>query len=71
MSDTSRPRVVSYVVALLSAAIAILLKTSLNSLVPNSSPYLLGLAPVMVAAWYGGLGPGIRECALFCVIGPA
>ncbi|MEO5931036.1 MAG: PAS domain S-box protein, partial [Candidatus Kapaibacterium sp.] len=69
MSDTSRPRVVSYVVALLSAAIAILLKTSLNSLVPNSSPYLLGLAPVMVAAWYGGLGPGILATIIVAVAG--
>ena len=53
-----------YAVALLAVAVALLLKWGLDPLIGRASPYLLSISAVMVAAWYGGLRPGLAATAL-------
>ena len=51
--------VLRYGVAGVAVAAVILLKLLLNPLITQQSPFLLLAGAVMVAAWFGGLGPGI------------
>jgi PAS domain S-box-containing protein len=53
-----------YGVATLAVALVVLLKLLLNPLITSQSPFLLLSVAVMVAAWFGGLGPGLLATAL-------
>jgi signal transduction histidine kinase len=48
-----------YAVAVGSVALAALIRWALDPLVGNQIPYLTFFAAVIVAAWYGGLGPAL------------
>ncbi len=50
--------------AVASVALALGLKLLLNPLMTLHSPFLLLAGAVMVAAWYGGLGPGLLATTL-------
>ena len=54
-----------YGVAVVAVALALLLKLALDPLfLEHQSPFLLLAGAVMVAAWFGGLGPGLSATAL-------
>jgi PAS domain S-box-containing protein len=56
---------VRYGVALVAVALGLLLKLALDPLfLEHQSPFLLLAGTVMVAAWFGGLGPGLLATAL-------
>lgn len=48
-----------YLLALLSSALAIVLKLGLSSFLGGESPYLFVLPAVLLSTWFGGVGPGI------------
>jgi PAS domain S-box-containing protein len=56
-----------YGVATLAISLVVLLKQLLDPLIAQQSPFLLLSAAVMVAAWFGGLGPGLLATALGAV----
>ena len=63
MDRTSLP--VRYGVAVVAVALVLLLKLALDPLfVEHQSPFLMLAGAVMVAAWFGGLGPGLLATAL-------
>src|SRR5215210_1650926 len=53
-----------YGVAVLAVGLVLSLKLLLNPLITQQSPFLLMAAAVIVAAWFGGLGPGILATLL-------
>lgn len=53
-----------YGVAVASVALALGLKLVLNPLMTLHSPFTLLAGAVMVAAWFGGLGPGLLATAI-------
>ncbi len=60
-----RPLPLRYGVAVVTVALAFLLKLLLDPLsAPEVTPFRLFLIAVVVSAWYGGLGPGLLATAL-------
>ncbi|HEU4494370.1 MAG TPA: PAS domain S-box protein, partial [Rubrobacteraceae bacterium] len=59
-----RSTLLRYGVATLAVALVLLLKLLLDPLITDQSPFLLLAGAVMVAAWFGGLGPGLLATAL-------
>jgi PAS domain S-box-containing protein len=53
-----------YGVAVVAVGAVLLLKLLLNPLITQQSPFLLMAGAVIVAAWFGGLGPGILATLL-------
>jgi PAS domain S-box-containing protein len=53
-----------YGVATLAVALVLLLRLLLAPLITPQSPFLLLAGAVMVAAWFGGFGPGLLATAL-------
>lgn len=58
-----------YGVAVLASLLALLLRFLLNPILQEDAPLLVFVIPVMLAAWYGGLGPGLLATALSAAIG--
>jgi PAS domain S-box-containing protein len=56
--------VARYGIAVLSIAVAVLLRVLLTDLVGRESPFLLCLIAVAVTAWYAGFGPALLATAL-------
>jgi len=54
----------AYVVAVLLIAACLLVRWTLRTWFGGNVPYLQFFPAIMVAAWYGGLGPGILATAL-------
>src|ERR671920_466122 len=63
-SGSRRSLPLRYGVAVASVALALGLKELLDPLITQHSPFLLLAGAVMVAAWFGGLGPGLLATAL-------
>jgi signal transduction histidine kinase len=65
-ADAARRRrvILGYVVALGSVGLAIAIKLLLSQVMEAGSPFLFFFGAVMVAAWYGGLGPGLLATVL-------
>ncbi len=62
-TDKARPRWGFYFFALLLSGISFLVQWQFR-LVPGNVPFVLTLlAPIFVAAWFGGLGPGLLATA--------
>jgi PAS domain S-box-containing protein len=57
-----------YVVAILTVAAAIVVRSLLQGWLGYSVPYLQFFPAIMVAAWYGGYGPGLAATALSAVV---
>lgn len=53
-----------YGVAVALCAAMVLVKWTLGPLIGASTPFLLLFTPVLVAAWFGGLGPGLLATLL-------
>src|SRR3954451_5585618 len=65
--DSSRPGILRYGVAV----VAVLAATALQVLIgpiSNQVPFLLFLAAITLAAWFGGLGPGVLATALSALL---
>jgi signal transduction histidine kinase len=56
---TRSPVLARYVVATLAVAAALLARIALNRWMKVEAPFLLFLAAIVAAAWYGGMGPGV------------
>ena len=59
-----------YAVAVLAVSLALLLRFAFSSFFdvePDSSPFILFVPAVMVAAWFGGLWPGLFATALVSI----
>lgn len=65
----SRPSWFRYGVAVLAVGLILLLRLLPAPPITPQSPFLLGGAAVMVAAWFGGLGPGLLATALGVLAG--
>src|SRR5437762_5775048 len=65
--NTGRPGWLRYVVAVVSVALATLLNWLLGA-IASQLPFLLLLAAVIVAAWYGGLLPGLVASVLSVLV---
>ena len=64
MSPKSRSPALPYAVAALASAAALLVRWPLWPLLGNSVPYITFFPAVMLAAYLGGLGPGLLATAL-------
>jgi PAS domain S-box-containing protein len=67
----TRPRAVRYGAAVAAVALTLLLQALLIPLFgvgPNASPFMAFFAAVIVAAWFGGLGPGLLATALSALL---
>jgi signal transduction histidine kinase/ActR/RegA family two-component response regulator len=58
-----------YFVAIAVTAVVFTARFLLNSTLGDSAPLLMFTLSVMVAAWYGGLGPGLLATALGAIMG--
>jgi signal transduction histidine kinase/CheY-like chemotaxis protein len=58
-----------YFVAIAATAIVLTARFLLNSALGDVAPLLMFTLSVMVAAWYGGLGPGLLATALGALLG--
>jgi len=56
--------ILHYGVAVLAVALVLVLRLVLAPLITQQSPFLLLAGAVMIAAWFGGLGPGLLATAL-------
>jgi PAS domain S-box-containing protein len=59
-----RSAALRYGVAALAVALVVALKLLLDPLIEEQSPFLILSVAVIVAAWFGGLGPGLLATAL-------
>src|SRR6476646_9265688 len=60
----SRPLLLRYGAAIVTVVAALGLKFALVPLVEQETPFLLFFGAVLVATWYGGMGPGLLATAL-------
>jgi len=58
-----------YFVAIAVTAVVFTARFLLNSTLGDAAPLLMFTLSVMVAAWYGGLGPGLLATALGAILG--
>ena len=58
-----------YFVAIAATAVVFTARFLLNSTLGDAAPLLMFTLSVMVAAWYGGLGPGLLATALGAILG--
>src|SRR5262245_42819935 len=65
----SLSRTARYGIAVLSIAIAAALRLALDPILGEVSPLIFFFLPVVLAAWYGGLGPGLLATALSLLLG--
>jgi PAS domain S-box-containing protein len=63
-STIDRPALLRYGVAILALALAVLVRTLVQPLFGETTPFLFFFPAIMVAAWYGGLGPGLLVTGL-------
>src|SRR5262245_27145963 len=69
MRTFSLTRMARYGVAVLSVAIAAALRLALDPILGDVAPFILFYLPVILTAWYGGLGPGLLATALSLLLG--
>lgn len=64
-ASSHRPSVgLQYGVAIVSVAIATVLRETLDPLLGNQVPYIIHFLAVLITAWYGGFGPGLVAIVL-------
>src|SRR6266566_1093008 len=64
MPDLPRPRLVSYGVALLATAGCLLMRWLLQPVLGDAVPHMTFFPAVMIAAYFGGFGPGLLATIL-------
>ncbi len=65
----TRSTLLSYAVAILSVALATVLRLMLAPILENQAPFITYIIAVALIAWYGGLGPALVAAALGAVAG--
>ncbi|MGH9767647.1 MAG: DUF4118 domain-containing protein, partial [Blastocatellia bacterium] len=65
----SLTRTERYGIAILSVVIAAALRLAFDPILGEIVPFLFFFLPVILAAWYGGLGPGLLATALSLLLG--
>src|SRR5215470_12996045 len=65
----SLTRTARYGVAIAGVVSAAALRMALDPILGDQAPLLLFVIPVILAAWYGGLGPGLLATALSLLLG--
>src|SRR5687768_4693491 len=63
-TNGQRSRLLCYSVALLSVALVTFLRVPLAPFLGNSVPFILYFPAIMVAGWFGGMGPGFLATAV-------
>jgi signal transduction histidine kinase/ActR/RegA family two-component response regulator len=58
-----------YLTAVAAVALAFLIRLALKPLIGDASPFLVFTPALMVAAWYGGVGPAILATAVGATLG--
>lgn len=69
MSKAKRLLLSRYGVAVLATLLALLLRLLLEPILKENAPLLVFIMPVMLSAWYGGMGPGLLATALSALFG--
>ena len=70
MLNIKRSQVQGYGVAVFTVAIALLLKLMIKPwMALEDSPFLVFFVPIMISAWYGGIGSALLATALGGVVG--
>ena len=64
-----RPKLMSYGIATASVALAFAARVLLSPALHEEAPYLFFVPAVLVAAWLGGLGPGLFATGLSLLLG--
>ena len=59
-----RPIALRYGLPILAVALAVLIRLPLHGLLGTETPFLLFFPAILLAAWYGGLGPGLLATGL-------
>src|SRR2546423_974914 len=67
MNETSRVRIVAYAVAVLAPAASLLVRWPLWPVLGDAVPHMTFFPAVMVAAYFGGFGPGLLATILSAV----
>ncbi len=58
-----------YSIALITSALALLIRFAISPLLQESAPLLIFIVPVMLSAWHGGLGPGLLATGVSAIAG--
>src|SRR5260370_26051688 len=67
MHETPRARLVAYSVAVLAPAVSLLVRWPLQPVLGDAVPHMAFFPAVMVAAYFGGFGPGLLALILSAV----
>ncbi len=67
--NTKRSPIVVYGVAVVGVAVAFLLRWAIYGSLDNRLPFAFFLPATMIAAWYGGLGPGLLAAGMGLLLG--
>src|SRR5260370_1326584 len=67
MRETLRARLIDYGVAVLATVVCLLIRWPLAPLLGNAVPHMTFFPAVMVAAYFGGFGPGLLATILSAV----
>ena len=71
MTESSRARLVAYGVAVLATAVSLLARWPLWPVLGDGVPHMTFFPAVMIAAYFGGFGPGLLATVLSAKIGRA
>src|SRR6516164_5387917 len=64
MADRASGRLIGYTVAVLATAVCLFLRWPLRPVLEDSVPHMTFFPAVMIAAYYGGLWPGLLATTL-------
>src|SRR4051812_13641311 len=64
-----RPAALRYTVATAAIVTAFLIRFFMAPILGDELPFMLFIAATLVAAWYGGLGPGVASLVLGILFG--
>src|SRR6266853_102144 len=67
MPERARARMVAYVVAVLATVGSLLIRWPLRPVLGDAVPHMTFFPAVMMAAYFGGFGPGLLATALSAI----
>src|SRR5206468_4700086 len=69
MSISNRRIGIRYGLAIVSVAVVALLRWSLQPALADAAPFILFVLPIVLAGWYGGIGPALLATLLGTLTG--
>jgi PAS domain S-box-containing protein len=69
MRETTRPRLVTYGVAVLATAVSLVIRLALMPLLVHHAPFMTFFPAIVLSAYVGGLGPGLVATFLGALAG--